>query len=183
MEKLFIIKIGGNIIDDEIKIAQFLKEFALINEHKILVHGGGKLATALAKKLGIEQTIIDGRRVTDAQTLQIATMVYAGAINKNIVAMLQSNNSNALGLTGADANLLVAHKRVIQKIDYGFVGDIDKVNIDFVNLILQQNITLVVAPITHDANGTLLNTNADTIASEIAKAVSAIYDVSLSYCF
>lgn len=189
MEKLYVIKIGGNIIDDENKLSSFLKDFAEVREKKILVHGGGKLATRVAETMGITQQIIDGRRVTDAETLKVAIMVYAGYINKNIVAKLQAQNCNAFGITGADGNAIQAHKRGIASsvgtagLDYGFVGDIDKVNKTFVQEILEQEIALVIAPITHDKNGLLLNTNADTIAREIAKAMTNLYEVSLFYCF
>jgi len=183
MEKLFVVKIGGNIIDDEQKLTNFLQDFAAIKAPKILIHGGGKLATKMAKELGIEQQMIDGRRITDAETLKIVTMVYAGLINKNIVAQLQANGCNAIGLSGADANVILAHKRKHSTIDYGFVGDIDAVNAHFLHSLLQQQLTIVLAPITHDANGLLLNTNADTIAQEVAKALSALYTVELIYSF
>lgn len=183
MTKLYIIKIGGNIIDDEMKLSSFLEKFAGIDGLKILVHGGGKLATRVAEAMNIPQQMIDGRRVTDAETLKVVTMVYAGAINKGIVAALQSNGVNALGLTGADGNAITAHKRIHSTIDYGFVGDVDAVNSHFIDLLLQQNISLVFAPITHDHHNTLLNTNADTIAQELAKGMSGLYDVSLIYCF
>jgi acetylglutamate kinase len=183
MEKLYVIKIGGNIIDDETRLSSFLQVFASIEEKKILVHGGGKLATRVAEAMGINQQMIDGRRITDAETLKVVTMVYAGFINKNIVAKLQANNCNAIGLTGADGNLIAAHKRNHPTIDYGFVGDVDAVNITLINQLLQQNISLIVAPVTHDSKGSLLNTNADTIAQEIAKAMSSSYEVSLIYCF
>ncbi|MEI6087655.1 MAG: acetylglutamate kinase [Bacteroidota bacterium] len=185
-EALFVIKIGGNIIDDTSKLNNFLKQFSAIQGKKILVHGGGKLATQLAKDLGIEQEMVDGRRITDAATLKIVTMVYAGFINKNIVAILQSNGNNAIGFTGADANLIKAHKRLAtasKGIDYGFVGDIDEVNTSAIEPLLIQNIAIVVAPITHDGHGQLLNTNADTIAQSIATAMSGKYEVSLLYCF
>jgi acetylglutamate kinase len=185
-EALYVVKIGGNIIDDNNKLALFLKDFAAIKGKKILVHGGGKLATQLAKDLGIEQAMVDGRRITDAATLKIVTMVYAGFINKNIVAHLQANNNNAIGFTGADANLIKAHKRLpsdSKGIDYGFVGDVDAVNTSAILPLLQQDIAIVIAPITHDGNGQLLNTNADTIAQSIAVAMSANYAVSLLYCF
>jgi acetylglutamate kinase len=185
-EALFVIKIGGNIIDDASKLNNFLKQFTDIQGKKILVHGGGKLATQLAKDLGIEQEMVDGRRITDAATLKIVTMVYAGFINKNIVAILQSNGNNAIGFTGADANLIKAHKRLASAskgIDYGFVGDVDEVNTSAIEPLLIQNIAIVVAPITHDGNGQLLNTNADTIAQSIATAMSGMYEVSLLYCF
>jgi acetylglutamate kinase len=185
-EALYVVKIGGNIIDDNNKLALFLKDFAAIKGKKILVHGGGKLATQLAKDLGIEQAMVDGRRITDAATLKIVTMVYAGYINKNIVAKLQANKNNAIGFTGADANVIKAHKRLpsdSKGIDYGFVGDIDSVNTSAILPLLQQDIAIVIAPITHDGNGQLLNTNADTIAQTIAVAMSNNYAVSLLYCF
>ncbi|HNR15366.1 MAG TPA: acetylglutamate kinase [Chitinophagaceae bacterium] len=183
MAKLYVIKIGGNIIDDEAKLASFLKEFASIEEKKILVHGGGKLATRLAEKLGIEQQLVDGRRITDAETLKIVTMVYAGFINKNIVAGLQANNCNAMGLCGADGDAILAHKRQHPVLDYGFVGDVDAINTELISGLLEKNIAVVFAPITHDQQGQLLNTNADTIAQEIARGMSELYDVQLIYSF
>lgn len=183
MDKLFIIKIGGNIIDDETKLSSLLQSFSSIKEKKILVHGGGKLATKLAEKLGVEQKLVDGRRITDAETLKIVTMVYAGYINKNIVALLQAYNCNALGLCGPDGNAILAHKRNHPTIDYGFAGDVDAINSGLLKNLLDQNITLVFAPITHDQHGQLLNTNADTIAQELAKAISSEYEVSLVYSF
>ena len=183
MNRLYIIKIGGNIIDDEAKLAAFLQSFASIQSQKILVHGGGKLATKLAAQLGIEQQMIDGRRITDAETLKIVIMVYAGFINKNIVAQLQANNCNAIGLCGADGNMIQAHKRQHPSIDYGFVGDVDAVNTALLQNFLEQNINVVLAPITHNKEGLLLNTNADTIAQEIAQALSALYEVHLIYSF
>jgi acetylglutamate kinase len=184
MENLLVIKIGGNIIDDEAKLASFLKEFAQIEGKKILIHGGGKLATKVAEGMNIQQQMIEGRRITDAETLKVVTMVYAGFINKNIVAQLQANNCNAIGLTGADGNLIQAHKRPLKNgIDYGFVGDVDTVNADLLNTLLQQNIAVVLAPITHNNEGQLLNTNADTIAQETAKAMSSLYETSLIYSF
>ncbi len=183
MEKLYVIKIGGNIIDDEKKLTSFLQDFAKVKALKILVHGGGKLATKMAAQLGIEQQMIDGRRITDAETLKIVTMVYAGLINKNIVAQLQANGCDAIGLCGADGNIIKAHKRNHPTIDYGFVGDVDEVNTCLLQSLLQQNMAVVLSPITHDAKGLLLNTNADTIAQEIAKALSSLYDVELIYSF
>jgi len=182
-EALFVIKIGGNIIDDEIKFSSFLKDFAMVEEKKILVHGGGKLATKLAEQLGIQQQMIDGRRITDAETLKIVTMVYCGYINKNIVAQLQSHGCTAIGLCGADGNVIQSHKRVHPTIDYGFVGDVDTVNTGLLQNLLHQNITIVLAPVTHNGSGQLLNTNADTIAQETAKALSALYEVHLVYSF
>ncbi len=181
--EVFVIKIGGNIIDDEEKLSVFLKEFASIQGNKILVHGGGKLATDLASRLGIQQQLIDGRRITDAETLKIVTMVYAGYINKNIVAQLQARGCNAIGLCGADGNMILAHKRNHPSIDYGYVGDIDAVNTTLLKSLLEQGITIVVAPITHNKEGLLLNTNADTIAQEIAKGLSSGFEVSLVYSF
>lgn len=183
MTKLNVIKIGGNIIDDESKLSSFLKEFSLIEENKILIHGGGKLATRIAEKLGISQKLLDGRRITDAETLKIVTMVYAGFINKNIVATLQGHNCNAIGLCGADGDLILAHKRKHPVMDYGFVGDIDAINSDLLNTLLEKGIAIVIAPITHNQQGQLLNTNADTIAQEIAKGMSQLYDVQLIYSF
>jgi acetylglutamate kinase len=183
MAKLYVIKIGGNIIDDEAKLASFLNDFASIEDKKIMVHGGGKLATRLAEKLGIEQQLVDGRRITDAETLKIVTMVYAGFINKNIVAGLQANNCNAMGLCGADGDAILAHKRQHPVLDYGFVGDVDAINTELINGLLEKNIALVFAPITHDQQGQLLNTNADTIAQEIARGMSELYDVQLIYSF
>jgi acetylglutamate kinase len=183
MEPLYIIKIGGNIIDDEKTLSSFLSTFADISQKKILVHGGGKLATRLAEKLGIEQQLVDGRRITDAETLKIVTMVYAGYVNKNIVAKLQSHHCNAIGICGADGDIILAHKRKHPVIDYGFVGDVDAINTLLIKSLLDQRIALVVAPITHDQQGQLLNTNADTIAQELAKALSDEYDVNLIYSF
>lgn len=178
-----MIKIGGNIIDDEAKLMFFLSEFASLPHKKILVHGGGKLATRLATQLGIEQKMVEGRRITDAETLKIVTMVYAGYINKNIVAQLQAKRCNAIGITGTDANAIRAHKRRTTTIDYGFAGDIDEINVGFLSTLLNQDINIVFAPITHDLQGQLLNTNADTIAQEIATAMAAEHEVTLLYGF
>ena len=183
MTKLYIIKIGGNVIDDEVVLGSFLKSFAAVNGHKILVHGGGKIATSIAEKLNIDQQLIDGRRITDAATLKVITMVYAGLINKSIVASLQANSCNALGLTGADGNLIQSHKRVHPSVDYGFVGDVDVVNGRFLEMLLREHLVPVVAPLTHDHQGQLLNTNADTIAQEISKTMSKMFDITLIYCF
>lgn len=183
MEQLFVIKIGGNIIDDENKLSSFLKDFVAISGKKILIHGGGKLATRLAEQMNVPQQMVEGRRITDAETLKIVTMVYAGYINKNIVTQLQAQNCNAIGITGADGNAILAHKRVHATMDYGFVGDVDVVNAEFLKNLLEQNLNPIIAPITHDKKGQLLNTNADTIAQETAKALSAIFDVQLIYSF
>ncbi len=183
VEKISIIKIGGNIIDNEANLASFLSAYAAVEGKKILIHGGGKLATKMAADLDIPQQMVDGRRITDAATLKIVTMVYAGYINKNIVAALQSKNVNALGLCGADANIVPAHKRINATTDYGFVGDIDAVDTEKITAFLQAGLSLVVAPITHDGAGQLLNTNADTMAQAIATALSSKYEVSLVYSF
>jgi acetylglutamate kinase len=183
MECLHVVKIGGNIIDDEALLSAFLEKFTSIRSKKILVHGGGKLATRLAEKLNIPQQMIDGRRITDAETLKIVTMVYAGYINKHIVAQLQSLQCNAAGFSGADGNSILSHKREKAGIDYGFAGDIDKVNAGWLKQLLDNGLTLVIAPITHDGKNQLLNTNADTIAQEIAKALSNSFEVTLIYSF
>ncbi|HOY13299.1 MAG TPA: acetylglutamate kinase [Saprospiraceae bacterium] len=183
MNRLHVVKIGGNIVDDVDKLNHFLTEFAKIEGSKILIHGGGKIATSLAEKMGIEQTMVNGRRITDAQTLEIVTMVYVGLINKKIVAKLQSLSCNALGLCGADGNLIKSHKRTGANIDYGFVGDVDLVNQRLLNQLLDQEVVPIIAPITHDQKGTLLNTNADTVAQEVACAMASIYDTTLIYSF
>jgi acetylglutamate kinase len=183
MEDLYVIKIGGNIIDDDALLSVFLKKFASVRSKKILVHGGGKLATRLAEKLGIPQQLKDGRRITDKETLKIVTMVYAGYINKHIVAQLQSLKCNAIGISGADGNSILAHKRDIADVDYGFAGDIDRVNADWFEQLLDNGMCVVVSSITHDGKNQLLNTNADTIAQEIAKAMSSVFEVSLVYSF
>jgi acetylglutamate kinase len=180
---LYVVKIGGNIIDDDRKLASFLKDFAALPGNKILVHGGGKLATRMAEQMQIPQQMIDGRRITDAETLKIVTMVYAGYINKNVVAQLQANNCNAMGVCGADGNVILAHKRVHPTTDYGFAGDVDAVNTDILKSLIDQQIAVVVAPITHDKKGQLLNTNADTIAQELARGLSRLYEVQLIYSF
>ncbi len=183
--KLYILKIGGNVIDDPKQLESFLSSFAKIEGAKILVHGGGKIASSISKELGIVPNMVDGRRITDAETLKVVTMVYGGLVNKNIVALLQSYGCNAIGLTGADANILPAQKRPVKEIDYGFVGDIDedKVNDKILSSFLENGLCTVIAPLTHDNHGSLLNTNADTIASVLAVSLSANYDVSLTYCF
>jgi acetylglutamate kinase len=183
LEKLTIIKIGGNVVDDENQLHDFLYKLSQLSGSIILVHGGGKLATQLAEKMNIPVHMIEGRRITDAETLKIATMVYAGYINKNIVALLQKFKRNALGLSGADGNCILATKRKHASIDYGFVGDVTYINTDlFVNL-LNSHITPVMCAITHTGEGQLLNTNADTIVAAIAIALSKKYDVTLTYCF
>jgi acetylglutamate kinase len=184
MEKLFIVKIGGNVLDNEAALQSFLKDFAAIGDRKILIHGGGKIATRLGEKLGIESKYVNGRRITDAATLDLVTMVYGGLVNKQIVARLQQLDCNALGVTGADGNILKAKKRPVREIDYGYVGDITPqgVNNSVLSSLLNQSIVPVFAPLTH-AEGTMLNTNADTIASVLAVALSPYFDVRLIFCF
>ena len=183
MEKLSIIKIGGNIIEDETSLNSFLKLFANLEGKKILVHGGGKRATHIASKLGIESKMINGRRITDAKTLKVITMVYGGLVNKNIVAKLQSLNIDAIGLTGADINSIRSEKRPIKEVDFGFVGDVKQVASDSIDKLIKADFTPIFCAITHDGNGQLLNTNADTIASTIAVGMSKIYETSIYYCF
>ncbi|WP_299256457.1 acetylglutamate kinase [uncultured Aquimarina sp.] len=182
-QKLLVAKIGGNIIEDERALDSFLKDFAKIDDPKILIHGGGKSATKLASKLGVKTEMIDGRRITSAENLEIVVMTYAGLLNKTIVSGLQRYNCNALGLTGADANVIVADKRPAQFVDYGYVGDVTTVNGNIIRSFLDMQITPIFCAVTHDGNGQLFNTNADTIASEIASAMGIHYDVSLFYCF
>ncbi len=182
---LHIVKIGGNVIDNSENLHCFLKDFVAIDGYKILVHGGGKIATQLSATLGIESKLVDGRRITDIETLRVVTMVYAGLINKNIVASLQAIKCNAIGLTGADGNFILAKKRPIKTIDYGFVGDIDDNSISPGNLsrLLEAGFVPVFSALTHDGAGQLLNTNADTIASALAVALSKLYETTLIYCF
>jgi acetylglutamate kinase len=183
MEKLSIIKIGGNIIEDETSLHDFLKLFSNLEGKKILVHGGGKRATAMASKLGIESKMVHGRRITDAETLEVITMVYAGLVNKNIVAKLQALNTNAIGLTGADINSIKSDKRPVEEVDFGFVGDVKEVASNSINKLLQADFTPVFCAITHDGKGQLLNTNADTITSQVATGLSKLYETSIYYCF
>jgi acetylglutamate kinase len=183
MDLLKIIKIGGNIIDDHQALESFLSQFTQLEGPKILVHGGGKLATQMAQKMNIPVQMNEGRRITDEATLDIITMVYAGKINKNIVAQLQANNCNAIGFSGADGNSIVSEKRSAQPIDYGLVGDVKQVNTDTLEILLNNNISPVFCAITHDKNGQLLNTNADTIASELAIGFSKQFKTELYYCF
>lgn len=184
MNKLFIIKIGGNVLDKPEALKSFLQDFASIKEPKILIHGGGKLATKLGEQLGIESKYVDGRRITDGPTLDLVTMVYGGLVNKQIVATLQKDGCNAMGISGADGNMIKAVKRPVKGIDYGYVGDIrpEGVNTSLLVFLLKQNIVPVFAPLTH-ADGTMLNTNADTIASVVAVSMSKHFDVRLIYCF
>ncbi len=182
-DSLSIVKIGGNVIENKEELVKFLNLFAGLKGAKILVHGGGKLATQLAEKLGIEAKMVGGRRITDAETLEVITMVYAGLTNKNIVAQLQAGNCNAIGLSGADGNTIQAHKRPIKEIDYGFAGDVDGINNQIISKLLDADLTPVFCAMTHDGNGQLLNTNADTIASELAIGMSGLYQTTLYYCF
>ena len=183
MDKLQVVKVGGNVIENRESLNDFLVDFTKIRGAKILVHGGGKEATQMAHKLNIPVQIIEGRRVTDKANLEIISMLYAGKLNKTIVALLQSYNCDSLGLTGADGNSIVAKKRSSKPIDFGFVGDVISVNSALFNLLLNQKITPVCCAVTHDKNGQLLNTNADTIAAEIASSMSVYFEVTLSYCF
>jgi acetylglutamate kinase len=178
-----LIKIGGNIIDNPTELSQFLSDFSKIEGYKVLVHGGGKSATKMAESIGLVPQMIDGRRITDAAMLDVVVMIYAGQINKNIVAQLQAKNTNAMGFSGADGNLIQSDKRNHPTINYGFVGDIKKVNTQLLETFLSNGIVPVFCAITHDEKGQLLNTNADTIASELAIALSKGFDVTLNYCF
>ncbi|EMR04411.1 acetylglutamate kinase [Cesiribacter andamanensis] len=182
---LTIVKIGGNVVDNAQLLDQVLHQFIKLQGLKLLVHGGGKLATQLGEKLGLQAQMVGGRRLTDAAMLQVVTMVYGGEINKTIVALLQAAGCNALGLTGADGNLIPAHKRQKGALDWGFVGDFDPVSINtgLLQSLFAAGITPVVAPLTHDGQGSLLNTNADTIASGLAVALSPFYPTTLTYCF
>ena len=180
---LSIIKIGGNVINSKTDLDSFLSDFAQLQGLKILVHGGGRKATEIADSMGLEPKMIGGRRVTDEANLEVVTMVYAGLLNKSIVAKLQAKACNALGLSGADANVIKAHKRIVKEIDYGFAGDIDEVESKTISLFLNAGITPVFSAITHNKKGQLLNTNADTIAAEVAKGLSADFEVELIYCF
>lgn len=191
--KLTLVKVGGAIVENEASLSALLDKFARIQGLKVLVHGGGRSATKIAEQLGLPQQMIAGRRVTDAETLRVVTMVYAGLVNKNIVAQLQAHGVNALGLTGADMNVIQSHRRApkqvrmddgtSQLVDYGFVGDIDQVNADLLADLISKGVVPVMSPIGHDVKGSLLNTNADTIAAEVAKALSRHFEVTLMYCF
>lgn len=179
---LKVIKIGGRLIENEAFLTSFLKDFTQLEGPKILVHGGGNKATEVAGKLGFKTKMIDGRRITDKDSMEVITMVYGGLLNKSIVAKLQSKEQNAIGLCGADAKILISKKREIKEIDYGLVGDIEKVNTDFIEFILKQNIVPVFSAISCTEDGVLLNTNGDSVASEIAIAMSKIYETQLYYC-
>lgn len=191
--KLTLVKVGGAIVENADSLSSLLDKFASIEGHKVLVHGGGRSATRIAERLGLPQQMVAGRRVTDAATLRVVTMVYAGLVNKNIVAQLQARGINALGLTGADMNVISSHRRPpkqvrmddgsTQTVDYGFVGDIDQVNADLLADLIAKGVVPVMCPIGHDTQGSLLNTNADTIAAEVAKALARNFEVTLVYCF
>ena len=184
MEKITIVKVGGAVVEDEAQLTQLLKDFAAIEGKKVLVHGGGRRATKVAAALGIESKMVNGRRITDADMLEVVTMVYGGLVNKNLVARLQAAGVNALGLTGADIDVIRSHKRPVKDgIDFGFVGDVEKANGQMLYTLINAGITPVMAPLTHDGQGHILNTNADTIAGETAKALAPYYDVTLIYSF
>lgn len=183
-EKLTIVKVGGAVVEDELQLSQLLRDFSAIEGRKVLVHGGGRKATKMAERLGIETKMVNGRRITDADMLEVVTMVYGGLVNKNLVAQLQANGINAIGLTGADADVIHSHKRPLKDgVDYGFVGDVDLVADSTLAHLIEAGITPVMAPLTHDGEGHILNTNADTIASETAKALARQYDVTLIFSF
>ena len=183
MEKITIVKVGGKVVEEEASLKQLLSEFSKIDGYKLLVHGGGRSATKIAEQLGIETKMVNGRRITDAELLNVVTMVYGGLVNKNIVARLQSLGMNALGLTGADLNIIRSEKRPVGEVDYGFVGDVKKVDGKMLSTLLSQNIVPVIAPLTHNGEGIMLNTNADTMAGETAKGLVPFFDVTLIYCF
>ena len=182
-EKLTVIKVGGKIVEEEATLNQLLADFSAIEGYKVLVHGGGRSATKLAAQLGIESKMVNGRRITDAETLKVVTMVYGGLVNKNIVAGLQAKGVNAMGFTGADMNVIRSVKRPVKEVDYGFVGDVEKVNAELLGNLIRQGVVPVMAPLTHDGQGSMLNTNADTIAGETAKALAELFDVTLVFCF
>ena len=183
-ETITVVKVGGAVVEDGSQLYNLLSAFKDIKGRKVLVHGGGRSATVIASKLGIESKMVNGRRITDQDMLEVVTMVYGGLVNKNVVAKLQSLGVNALGLTGADMNVMLSHKRPLKDgVDFGFVGDVDRADSDILHNIIEQGITPVMAPLTHDGQGNILNTNADTIASETAKALAPYYDVTLIYSF
>lgn len=184
MEKITVIKVGGAVVEDEAQLTQLLQDFSAIEGRKVLVHGGGRRATKVAAQLGIETQMVNGRRITDASMLEVVTMVYGGLVNKNVVARLQAQGIDALGLTGADIDVIRSHKRPLKNgVDYGFVGDVDRADGDKLHTLIEAGIVPVMAPLTHDGMGNILNTNADTIAGETAKALAKYYDVTLVFCF
>ena len=178
-----VIKVGGKIVEEEATLNRLLDDFATIEGHKVLVHGGGRSATKIAAQLGIESKMVNGRRITDSETLKVVTMVYGGLVNKNVVAGLQARGVNALGLTGADMTVMRSVKRPVKEVDYGFVGDVEKVDASLLSDLIYKGVVPVMAPLTHDGKGHMLNTNADTIAGETAKALAALFDVTLVFCF
>ncbi|GHA59840.1 acetylglutamate kinase [Pontibacter akesuensis] len=183
---MIVVKIGGNVLDKPERLQRFLIDFAQLPDPKLLVHGGGKIASTIGQRLGIASTMVAGRRITDAETLDLVTMVYGGLVNKQVVAQLQAAGCNALGLTGADANLILASKRQVGAVDYGFAGDVagsQNINVGVLEAFFAAGLTPVCAPLTHDGKGSMLNTNADTIASVLATALAARYLVRLVYCF
>lgn len=183
-ERLTIVKVGGAIVEDEVQLARLLTDFTAIEGRKVLVHGGGRRATKIAAQLGIETQMVDGRRITDAPMLQVVTMVYGGLVNKQVVARLQALGVNAIGLCGADGNIILSHKRPLKNgVDFGFVGDVDSVATETLSALLSAGLTPVIAPLTHDGTGNILNTNADTMASEVARALANEFDVTLIYSF
>ena len=183
-DSINIIKVGGAVVEDEAQLSRLLADFSSIEGKKVLVHGGGRRATKVAAELGIETKMVNGRRITDADMLEVVTMVYGGLVNKNVVAKLQAVGVNALGLTGADVDVIRSHKRPLKNdIDYGFVGDVDKADGRMLSTLVEAGITPVMAPLTHDGQGNILNTNADTIASQVACALTPHYDVTLTFCF
>lgn len=183
-QQITIVKVGGKIVESPETLNQLLHDFSALPGKKVLVHGGGRTATDMASRLGIETHMVEGRRITDADMLRVVTMVYAGLVNKNVVARLQGCGVNALGLTGADMDVIRSHRRPLKNgIDYGFVGDVDHVDGERLSMLVEAGITPVMAPLTHNGQGDMLNTNADTIAAETAKAIAAHYDVTLVYCF
>ena len=183
MDRLTIIKVGGKVVEDSSSLNALLDQFIRITGNKILVHGGGKTATDIAAKLGIETQMVDGRRITGQSMLEVVTMVYGGLVNKKVVAQLQARGCNAIGLSGADLNLISARRRPVQEIDYGFVGDVGDVNSRELRILIGENVVPVIAPLTHDGKGQLLNTNADTIAAELAAELANYFSVYLFYCF
>ncbi len=182
-DKLTIIKVGGKIVEEEASLNSLLRDFAAIDGFKLLVHGGGRSATKVAASLGIETKMVDGRRVTDDAMLDVVTMVYGGLVNKKVVARLQALGVDALGMTGADMDIIRSHRRPVKSVDYGWVGDVDRVNGEALSALLRSGVVPVIAPLTHDGDGHLLNTNADTMAGETAKGLAPYFDVNLVYCF
>ncbi|MBQ6210091.1 MAG: acetylglutamate kinase [Prevotella sp.] len=184
MDKITILKVGGAVVEDESQLSRLLDTFCAIEGKKVLIHGGGRKATKIAAALGIESQMVNGRRITDAQMLEVVTMVYGGLVNKNLVALLQARGINAIGLTGADMDVIHSHKRPVKDgVDFGFVGDVERVDGNALRTLIESGLTPVMAPLTHDGQGNVLNTNADTIASEVAKALATCYDVSLTFSF